>query len=130
MRLPLVARYALIQLPELGLVAIGLLVAVRAGWLAPPTAGLIAAGWLVKDAVLYPLYRHALHDDVPTGAAALVGREGVAVGRLDPEGWVRIAGERWRARAEGDAAVEPGAAVVVIAAAGLRLTVRPKGSGE
>jgi membrane-bound serine protease (ClpP class) len=57
-----------------------------------------------------------------TGAEGLIGRSGVAETALDPEGWVLVQGERWRAHAEGGlAAGEP---VKVVGLEGLRLRVR------
>ena len=57
-----------------------------------------------------------------TGAEGLVGRSGVADTDLQPEGWVVIQGERWRARAEGT--VARGEAVEVLSMEGLLLRVR------
>ena len=57
------------------------------------------------------------------GVDALVGKVGVAVGALWPEGQVKIGGEIWRARCEGGC--EPGAKVVVRAVSGLTLEVEP-----
>jgi membrane-bound serine protease (ClpP class) len=57
-----------------------------------------------------------------TGAEGLVGRLGVADTPLDPEGWVLVQGERWRARAEGT--VAQGETVEVLSMEGLRLRVR------
>jgi membrane-bound serine protease (ClpP class) len=58
-----------------------------------------------------------------TGREGLVGRTGVAKSRLDPEGWVLAAGERWRAVAE-EGPVEEGEVVEVIRMEGFRLHVR------
>jgi membrane-bound serine protease (ClpP class) len=52
------------------------------------------------------------------GAEAMVGARAVVL----EDGWVRVAGERWRARADGP--LEPGSAVVVEAVDGLTLVVR------
>jgi membrane-bound serine protease (ClpP class) len=57
-----------------------------------------------------------------TGAAGMIGRQGIAAGPLDPDGWVLVAGERWQASAE--AAVSAGDRVEVLAVDGLRLRVR------
>ena len=57
-----------------------------------------------------------------TGAEGLVGRRGEAETGLEPEGWVVVQGERWRARsAEPVAAHDP---VVVESVEGLLLQVR------
>jgi membrane-bound serine protease (ClpP class) len=57
-----------------------------------------------------------------TGAAGMVGARGVADTELGPEGWVLVAGERWRGVA--DAPVAAGAPVQVTAVEGLRVRVK------
>jgi membrane-bound serine protease (ClpP class) len=57
-----------------------------------------------------------------TGPAGMIGRQGVATAPLDPEGWVLVAGELWRAWSE--AVVAAGERVEVLAVDGLRLRVR------
>ena len=57
------------------------------------------------------------------GAESLVGKRGVAVGALTPEGQVKVDGELWRARCAGYAA--PGTPVVVTGIEGLTLDVEP-----
>ncbi|MCX8068376.1 MAG: nodulation protein NfeD [Anaerolineae bacterium] len=60
-----------------------------------------------------------------TGQEGLVGQSGVAKSRLDPEGWVLVSGELWRAVAEGEP-VEEGNEVEVLRVEGFRLYVRKK----
>jgi membrane protein implicated in regulation of membrane protease activity len=57
------------------------------------------------------------------GVDALVGKTGVAVGELWPEGQVKIGGEIWKARCAGGC--EAGTMVVVRAVRGLTLEVDP-----
>jgi membrane protein implicated in regulation of membrane protease activity len=57
------------------------------------------------------------------GVDSLVGKTGVAVGELWPEGQVKIGGEIWKARCAGGC--EPGTKVVVRAVKGLTLEVDP-----
>lgn len=57
-----------------------------------------------------------------TGEQGLIGQHGVAETDVAPEGWVRVAGERWRALAEGG--VSAGDRVVVAGLDGLTLHVR------
>jgi membrane-bound serine protease (ClpP class) len=52
----------------------------------------------------------------------MIGLGGTAETALEPEGWVLVQGERWRARAE--ESLGPGARVKVVAVEGLRLGVR------
>jgi membrane-bound serine protease (ClpP class) len=58
-----------------------------------------------------------------TGIEGMLGTHGSAVGALSPEGQVRVRGEIWAARAEGDA-IPAGTPVVVVRVEGLLLTVR------
>ena len=57
-----------------------------------------------------------------TGAEGLVAQRGEAATDLDPEGWVIVQGERWRAWA-GERIVS-GETVEVLSVEGLRLRVR------
>lgn len=57
------------------------------------------------------------------GVNTLVGRQGVAIGELWPEGQVKVDGEIWRARCEGGC--DAGTAVVVRSVEGLTLVVDP-----
>jgi membrane-bound serine protease (ClpP class) len=57
-----------------------------------------------------------------TGVEGLIGRSGVATTPLQPEGWVVVQGERWRAQADGP--LDLGARVEVVGMDGLRLRVR------
>jgi membrane-bound serine protease (ClpP class) len=57
-----------------------------------------------------------------TGYDGMIGQRGIAETSLDPEGWVLVAGERWRAVA--DPAVPAGEPVTVLSVDGLRLRVQ------
>jgi membrane-bound serine protease (ClpP class) len=57
-----------------------------------------------------------------TGAEGLVGLRGEAATELEPEGWVSVQGELWRARS--DEPVRRGETVEVVSSKGLRLRVR------
>lgn len=59
----------------------------------------------------------------PRALTTMVGLEGVAKDDLDPEGWVLVKGEYWRARAEGEP-VRKGDRVRVVGEERGRLTVR------
>jgi membrane-bound serine protease (ClpP class) len=60
---------------------------------------------------------------VETGEEGLIGKEGEALTRLDPEGDVRVLGEIWKAEAAGKP-VKKGETVVVVSVDGMRLKVR------
>ncbi len=57
------------------------------------------------------------------GVETIVGRRGVAVGRLWPEGQIKVDGEIWRARCPGGC--DAGTDVVVRSVEGLTLVVDP-----
>jgi membrane-bound serine protease (ClpP class) len=60
---------------------------------------------------------------VATGAEGLIGSVGEARSALDPRGSVFVAGELWRARAEGEA-IQPNEEVIVTGVHGLTLKVK------
>jgi membrane-bound serine protease (ClpP class) len=57
------------------------------------------------------------------GVETLVGKRGVAVGELSPEGQVKVDGEIWRARCDGQC--DAGSPVIVRSVDGLTLVVDP-----
>jgi membrane-bound ClpP family serine protease len=117
-------RYWLFQLP--GAVAVtGLLVLLVHWWdLSPRLAVAFLVIWVLKDLALYPFVRKAYEPRSGGGADALLGAVATASGRLDPEGWVRVGHELWRARVRGGP-VEKGGAVRVLEVRGLTLVVEP-----
>ncbi|ABI56270.1 NfeD family protein [Alkalilimnicola ehrlichii MLHE-1] len=118
-------RYSLLQLPGLLLIASLGWWAWSSGWVSAGTAVALFLVWLLKDALLYPLYRPALERQVPCGGQALVGRHATVITALHPVGRVRVDGESWRARSAHGEPVPAGRGVRVIDAEGLTLTVEP-----
>jgi len=83
--------------------------------------------WVVKDFAIYPWVRRGYETNVKTGTDELVGAKGVAQEPLNPEGYVKIKGELWKARAEPpDRIITPQTAVKVRSAAGMTLIVEPE----
>ena len=116
-------RYYLFQIP--GWILAGALVAVLHAWLALPVwAALAVLGVVVlKDVIFYPVLRKAYQLEA-SGAARLVGLRGVARDSLDPNGYVYVNGELWRAHTEaGAAAIPAGAEVRVVQGHRMTLTV-------
>lgn len=117
-------KYMALQIP--GWILVGVLLV----WLWPKTgwnAWIAAAGYAVyvlKDFLLYPFFRPAYEGDAPTGGAELIGTSGVAEQDLDPDGYVAVAGERWKAEVvPGEGRIPRGTPVRVESAAGLTLRV-------
>jgi membrane-bound serine protease (ClpP class) len=79
----------------------------------------VGAGIAVEFAEATAMVRWSRRWRTQTGTAAMVGSRAVVL----PDGWVRIAGERWRARSEAE--LEPGTTVEVLAVEGLTLVVGP-----
>ena len=123
-------RYAAFQLP--GTLGVALLLAALVRWwdLAPATALGLLALWVLKDVVMFRFVRRAYEArGGHAGAEALVGALGTAQERLDPEGWVRVGHERWRARVR-EGRVERDAPVRVREVRGLVLVVEAAEPGE
>ena len=76
--------------------------------------------------LLVRMVLRAQRSRVTTGAEGMVGAVGVVDTELAPEGWVKVHGERWRARAAGPVAA--GETVVVRAVNGLTLRVERGGA--
>jgi membrane-bound ClpP family serine protease len=121
------ARYLAFEAPSWVLLATALAVLVR-GWdLELSVAAFVLALWVVKDLALFPILRIAYEPAGGSGGAEnLIGSLGIVSADLDPEGWVRIGAERWRARlVPGHTPVSVGAAVKVTSVEGLLLRVEP-----
>jgi membrane-bound ClpP family serine protease len=118
------ARYLMFEIPGWVVAAVVLTLLVRAEQLPERTAWILFALFVAKDFALYPLLRVGYQPSAPDGASSLVGALGTARERLDPEGWVRVGAELWRAElAHGQAPVEAGTAVRVVAVDALTLHV-------
>lgn len=123
------ARYLLFQLP--GCVAAAAALAGLVHWelLSPTLAYVLFVIWVLGEIALFPVLRVG-YDPGGTrgGAEALVGALGVAQEDLDPEGYVRLGAERWRAVvARGGAPVAAGTKVRVCEVRQLTLVVEPAG---
>jgi membrane protein implicated in regulation of membrane protease activity len=132
LRMTTLTRYVLLQIP-------GWAVAAGVLYLVWPATGLAVwlgvatfAGWVLKDFILFPLVRIGYEPGAKTGVEQLVGMCGVVSRSVDPHGWVRLRGERWRATlAPGEAAAPAGATVKVTRVTGLTLVVARVGeSGD
>ena len=85
-------------------------------------AAVAAAAWTVT---LVRLVVSSQRLTATTGASGLVGQVALADGDLEPEGWVRVQGERWRAVA--DTHAQAGDKLRIVAVEGLLLRVRKEG---
>lgn len=123
-------KYMLLQIP--GWIVWGLILVGAHSWLNLPLwSGLVLLGLAVgKDFALYPYVRSAYESNVKTGAARLLGTRGQVYQALNPQGYVQINGELWRAEIEPAAqeAGQPerlsGEEALSVLPAGSRVTVR------
>ena len=122
MKAPLL--YSLLQLPGIMFLGVILVVALEKGWVTGFTALIIFLAWIVKDVLLYPLYRNALSPGSQNVIARLYGSTALVIKPLNPEGQVALRGEIWRAVSLDGRYVESGARVVVEGNKGLTLEVR------
>ena len=123
--LRIVVKYFMLQLP--GVVAFALVLLLVRHWMEFPDylVWVLLGLWLGKDIFLFPIlwrfYDPTQHPD----HFRMIGRKGVAVTNLAPDGYVLVQGERWQAGiAEGGTPIGQGEAICVEAINGLKLTVR------
>ncbi|MCR4403930.1 MAG: hypothetical protein NUW06_01310 [Candidatus Acetothermia bacterium] len=124
-----VRTYMLLELGEL--LGIILLIVVITQFIRIPVwlAVAIPAGKLLKFLLVYPSVRRAGRQPVATGLESLLHKRGVVVDPLDPEGYVEIRGELWRARSIGSS-LAPGAQVEVCGLDRTRLLVKEASDPE
>ena len=123
--LKIVLKYTLLQLPGQALFVLILLLVRQ--WVTVPDHliwGLIGVS-VAKDILLFPfLWRHYGPSYFPD-RFQMVGRRGLTLTCLNPDGYVSVRGERWQARtSEATVPIEKGQEVCVDAINGLKLTVR------
>jgi len=121
------ARYLAFEAPSWVLLGVMLVVLVRVWDLSLALAGLVLGLWVLKDLALFPVLRIAYEPGGGSGGAEnVLGARAIVSVELDPEGWVQIGAERWRARVSRQhAPVSVGVAVRVVAIEGLLLRVEP-----
>jgi membrane-bound serine protease (ClpP class) len=87
-------------------------------------AGAVIALLVVKDFVLYPFLKVGYETKEKSGIERLIGEPAVVKQRLDPEGYVLVHGELWKARAaQPGLSFELGTRVCIEAAEGMLLLV-------
>lgn len=117
-------RYWLLQIPGWILLIVVLLAANERFDLPAWMGLLIFLLWVVKDAVLYPILKTGYESAPPTGTQRLVGLAGIAKQDLNPEGYVLVNSELWKAQADSaDDLIRAGEEVRVKSAEGMLLTV-------
>ena len=122
----IVLRYALYQIPDIGILALILFAIHHWGYLSLWLSIGIISLWLVKYVVAFTFVWRAYDKPRPGDVKSLIGTEGIAEERLDPSGYIRVHGELWRAEVIGKTIpVEKGETVQIERALGLTLLVKP-----
>ena len=117
-------KYALVQIPEIVIFVVVVLVLQRWLDLSTRLVTLLIAVWVLKDILLFPWLRRSFEEGRPEDAQPMIGARGVAKGPLDPDGYVWIRGELWRAElVEGHPPIEAGESLKVEDVRGLTLLV-------
>jgi len=121
------ARYLLMQIPSGFAVGLGLWAFVHWGPLTPAIAAVLFCVWVVVEIALYPVLRIGYETGGQrAGVEAMIGMVGKVCRDLDPEGFVQLGHERWRALAlTGPLPIEVGAKVRVCEVRRLTLVVEP-----
>jgi membrane-bound ClpP family serine protease len=90
---------------------------------------LIMVGWAAYNILTYRPSKKALDKEIPPPGEAMIGLEGKAKTRLDPDGMVQVHGGLWKARAT-DYIIDNGDEIVVVGIKRLTLFVAPLGRSE
>jgi len=123
-------RYLALQLPGFVVAAAVLTWLVHAGHITATIGYALFALWVLGEIALYPVMRVAYEPGAAhVGSEAMVGALGTAETALDPEGFVRVGAERWRAVTKGNA-IAAGAAVRVGDVRALTLVVEAFEPGD
>ena len=121
-------KYLLLQIP--GWVLVLILLFLLRSWIDLPVwlGVTVLSVWVVKDLVLFPFFRRSYEDDpASTGGERLVGTRGVVTTTLEPQGYIRVRGELWRAEVRTAESVPQGSVVRIASARGLTLSVERDG---
>jgi len=126
LNLKIIIRYALLQIPELILIIIGLRLVLIWFDLADWLFWIIILMMVIKDIILFPFLWRAYDWDNPKNTNSLLGVRGIARERLAPNGYIFINGELWMAElAEEEIIIEKDEPVIVTGVQGLTLIVQP-----
>lgn len=119
-----VVTYILIQIPGTLLVGLALMV-IHAQLQFPVWAGwLIFFIWVVKDTILF-FFLWPAYDNQSRDVYSLAGHRAVAITDVNPKGRVRLHGQTWPARSEGESpAIPAGTPVEVVGREGIVLIVQ------
>ena len=123
---PIYLRYLLLMIP--GVVVLFLVLLIVEHWVAMPAwlFWAVILLWLAKEVIIFPFVWQAHDPNRPGLSRTMIGARGIVKKRLDPAGYIQVAGELWKAElVEIGQPVEMGERVRVLKMEGLKLFVIP-----
>jgi membrane-bound ClpP family serine protease len=118
--------YILFELGELVVIVILLIVISRFVRIPLWLAAAIPGGKFLKFIIVYPFVRRSVRQPPYSGIESLIGVRARAIREIDPEGYVNVRGERWKA-VTADMAIPAGTEVEVCGLDKAKLIVRDEG---
>ncbi len=126
-RRSILVKYTLYQIPDTALAFLVLWILVEWADVAPWIAGSLAILWILKDILMFPVLWHSFGGTDASYPLSLVGAEGIVTERCDPNGYVQVRGETWKAESdERGTVIDAGVFIVVTGSRGLTLDVKPR----
>ena len=120
----IILRYIYFQIPALVVLVIVLLFIKKTIYVPTWAIIVIFVSWIVKDIIMFPKVWRSYDTKKSGHEERLIGVKGVVVDELNPEGFVKIKGELWRAEIEGtNTSVKKGEEIKVIRVENMKLIV-------
>jgi len=120
-------KYMLLQIPETAVIIIVLVILIKFSSISVWLAICLAALWIIKDIIMFPLLWPSYGGTNIKDWHSLIGKEGIVTERCDPQGYVVVHGESWKAQVQDQLSpVDKGSRIQVTGSKGLILYVKPK----
>mgnify|MGYP006291068065 CR=1 FL=1 len=121
----ILGRYILLQLPVIIILILVYQLSQQYETIPGKYILILLGIWIIKDIVLYPFVWRAYDARLLKAKHTMIGLKGVCIDRLDPEGYIRVRGERWRAQVRDDlSTIKKGERVYIYGNDGLTLLVK------
>jgi len=126
-KIPILIKYILFQIPDVVLLILVLLILKRVIYIPWEIFWSLPTLWIVKDVILFPFLWNAYADMISVTNDPLIGAEGVVMEKCRPSIFALVRGELWQARVtEEKFFISKGDRIVVTGRTGLVLQIRPK----
>jgi membrane protein implicated in regulation of membrane protease activity len=119
-------RYFLLQLPGMAIFGAIVVLSYHLTFLPSWLAWAVCAVWIIKDIVFYPMVWQAYDPDRQKDRNTMLGKICITTEKLNPEGYVEVNGESWKAVAEiSYSPIGKGKEVIITGVEGLKVFVKP-----